>query len=146
MGASDPIMALLQPFVAPLAKKAKISPEIAMIVVSFVAHKLLAHHPTSRRDSNTFDLDDMLTQMSSGKIDQNVLQSSGMVRELSAKTGLDEATAAQSLNLAFTLVGKGGLALKNKAAGKTAGKSESGVGGRSGVQSGAKSAGRTIKR
>ena len=58
--ANDPIMGLLKPFVAPLAKKANISPEIAMIVVSFVAHKLLAHHPTSGRDSNTFDLDDML--------------------------------------------------------------------------------------
>ena len=43
--ANDPIMALLNPFVAPLAKKANIPPEIAIIVVSFVAHKLLSHHP-----------------------------------------------------------------------------------------------------
>ena len=64
--ASDPIMMLLQPFVTPLAKKANISPEIALIVVSFVAHKLLAHHPSSGRDSSSFNLDTMLQQMTSG--------------------------------------------------------------------------------
>lgn len=104
--AANPIIGLLKPFVAPLAKKANISPEIAMIVVSFVAQKLLAHHPTSGRDSNSFDLDDMLKQMGSGKIDSNVLQSSGMVNELSRKTGLDEAAAARSLQAGFGLVGK----------------------------------------
>lgn len=101
----DPIMALLQPYVAPLAKKANISPEIAMVVVSFVAHKLLAHHPTSGRDSNSFNFEDMFQQMGTGKIDSNMLQSSGMVKEISAKTGLDEATAAKSLNTAFGMVG-----------------------------------------
>jgi hypothetical protein len=104
--ASDPIMGLLRPFVAPLAKKANIPPEIAMIVVSFVAHKLLAHHPTSGRDSNSFNLDEMLQQMGSGKIDSNMLHNSGMVREISAKTGLDEATAVKSLNAAFSMFGK----------------------------------------
>lgn len=101
----DPIMALLQPYVAPLAKKANISPEIALVVVSFVAHKLLAHHPTSRRDSNSFNFEDMFQQMGTGKIDSNMLQSSGMVKEISAKTGLDEATAAKSLNAAFGMMG-----------------------------------------
>jgi len=104
--ANDPIMMLLKPFVTPLAKKANISPEIAMIVVSFVAHKLLAHHPSSGRDSNSFNLDEMLQQMGSGKIDSNLLHNSGMVKEISAKTGLDEAAAANSLNAAFSLMGK----------------------------------------
>ena len=112
--ANDPIMALLQPFVAPLAKKANIPPEIAMIVVSFVAHKLLAHHPTSGRDSNTFNLDDMLQQIGSGKIDSAMLHNSGMVKELSKKTGLDEATAAKSLEVGFGLVGKRAVGLMNK--------------------------------
>jgi hypothetical protein len=112
--ANDPIMAMLKPFVAPLAKKANISPEIAMIVVSFVAHKLLAHHPTSGRDSNTFDLDDMLQQMGSGKVDSNLLHNSGMVKELSKKTGLDEAVAAKSLEVGFGLVGKSVAGLVNK--------------------------------
>ena len=104
--ANDPIMGLLKPFVSPLAKKANISPEVAMVVVSFVAHKLLAHHPSSGRDSNTFNLDDMLQQMGSGKIDPNMLQNSGMVKEISTKTGLDEATATKSLNAAFSMMGK----------------------------------------
>jgi len=104
--ASDPIMMLLQPFVTPLAKKANISPEIALIVVSFVAHKLLAHHPSSGRDSSSFNLDTMLQQMTSGKIDTNMLQDSGMVQELANKTGLDQATAAKSLGAAFGMMGE----------------------------------------
>ncbi len=103
---NHPIMALLTPFVPALAKKAKISPEIAMIVISFVVHKLLAHHPTSGRDSNTFDLDNMLGQMSTGKVDSNLLRQSGMVTELSRKTGMDEVQTEQALQLAFSTVGK----------------------------------------
>jgi hypothetical protein len=112
--ANDPIMGLLKPFVAPLAKKVNISPEIAMIVVSFAAHKLLAHHPSSGRDSNSFNLDEMLGQMSSGQIDSNLLHNSGMVKEISNKTGLDEATAEKSLQAAFSLVGKSAVGVLNK--------------------------------
>ncbi|MCJ7434240.1 MAG: hypothetical protein MUO77_12205 [Anaerolineales bacterium] len=118
-GVNDPIMGLLQPFIAPLAKKANISPEIATVVVSFVVHKLLAHHPTSGRDSTSFNFEDMFQQMGTGKIDQNMLQSSGMVKELAAKTGLDEATAAKSLELGFNLVGKNAASLMNKSASKS---------------------------
>lgn len=103
---NNPIMMLLQPYVEKLAKKANIPPEIAMIVVSFVAHKLLAHHPTSGRDSSSFDLDSLLGQMGSGKIDKNVYQTSGMVKEISKSTGLDETTAAKTLDAAFGLFGK----------------------------------------
>jgi hypothetical protein len=106
MSMNNPIMLLLQPFVEKLAKKMNIPPQIAMVVVSFVAYKLLSHHPTSGRDSNSFDLDDMLKQMSSGKIDPNILQNSGMVNELSRSTGLDQATAAKSLEAAFGMFGK----------------------------------------
>lgn len=103
--ANDPIMKMLQPFIEPLAKKVNISPAIATIIVSFVAHKLLAHHPTSGRDSNTFDLDEMLGQLGAGKVDSSLLHNSGMVKEISNRTGLDEATAERSLDAAFTLVG-----------------------------------------
>jgi len=115
-GANDPMMGLLKPYIAPLAKKANIPPEIAMIVVSFVAHKLLSHHPTSGRDSNSFNLDSLLQQIGSGKIDPTLLHNSGMVKELSKKTGLDEATAAKSLDFAFSLVGKGAASLINRPA------------------------------
>lgn len=103
---NDPIMGLLSPFIPSLAKKANISPEIATIVISFVVHKLLAHHPTSGRDSNAFNFEDMLGQMSSGKVDPNLLRQSGMVNELSKRTGLDEAATTQALQLAFATVGK----------------------------------------
>lgn len=106
MTMNSPIMALLQPFVVQLARKMKIPPEIAMIVVSFVAHKLLAHHPTSGRDSNTFDLDDLLGQMNSGKINSNMLYDSGMVNEISQMTGLNEAQAAKTLNTTLSMFGR----------------------------------------
>jgi len=102
---SDPILALLQPFVGQLARKMKIPPEIAMIIISFVVHKLLAHYPTSNRDSNTFDLDSLLQQMGTGKIDTGMLESSGMIRELSHRTGLDETTTTKSLNTALMMFG-----------------------------------------
>ncbi len=106
MAGGNPLMMLLQPFVAKLAKKLNIPPEIAMVVVSLVAHKLLAHHPTSGRDSNTFDLDDMLTQMGSGKVNPNILYQSGMINELTRRTGMNEADAEKALNTTLSMFGK----------------------------------------
>ncbi len=102
--ASDPIMMLIQPYVGKLAKKANIPPEIAMIVVSFVAHKLLSHHPTSGRDSNSFNLDDLIGQMSSGKVDKSIYETSGMVKEISKSTGLDETTASKNFGCRVRLI------------------------------------------
>lgn len=102
----DPLMMMLQPFVTQLANKMKIPPEIAMVVVSLVAHKLLAHHPTSGRDSNTFDLDDMLSQMGSGNINSNILQQSGMIKEVAQRTGMNEADSEKALKTALTMFGK----------------------------------------
>ena len=112
--ANNPIMTLLNPFIPALAKKVNISPESATIVISFVVHKLLAHHPTSGRDSNSFNFEDMLGQMSTGKVDSNTLRQSGMVNELSRKTGLDDATTEQTLQTAFSMDGKnvGGMATR----------------------------------
>jgi hypothetical protein len=123
--ARDPIMGLLQPIVNKLAKKLNISPEIAMLVVTFVVQKLLAHHPTSGRDSTQFDLDDMLQQMSSGSINPQTLQSSGMVNELAQVTGLDHDTAARSLDATLSALGGhvGGSAggVRGKKGGRTSG-------------------------
>lgn len=112
---SNPILGLVQPFIKPLADKLKISPELAMIVVSFVLQKLLAHHPTSGRDSTQFDLDQMLGQLNTGKINPTMIKNSGMVEELSRATGMNPAMATRSLNTAFTMVGKRAL----KAAGSS---------------------------
>lgn len=140
MGANDPIMGLLQPFVTQLAKKANIEPAIAMVVISFVVHKLLAHHPTSGRDSTSFNLEDMLGQISSGSVNSGLLQNSGMVSELAQKTGLDEATAQKSLNAAFALVGKG---LSGAASGNSAPRPQ---GGRSsGLGSASKKSGKITR-
>jgi hypothetical protein len=136
LGAGNPIMSLLQPMVNQLAKKANISPEIAMLVVSFVVQKLLAHHPTSGRDSTQFDLDDMLQQLSSGEISQQTLQSSGLVNELARNTGLDQDTAARSLNAAFGLVGSQVKGSAGKAQPKKSGRSPAvrGAAGKKGVR------------
>ncbi|GAB4545861.1 MAG: hypothetical protein Fur002_20370 [Anaerolineales bacterium] len=111
---NDPVMLMLQPFIAPLAKKANISPEIASIVVSFVAHQLLSHHPTSGRDSNHFDLEQLLGQVADGKVDPALLRNSGMVKEISKRTGLNDAAAEQALQTGFTLVGKSAAGLVKK--------------------------------
>ncbi|MFZ5858205.1 MAG: hypothetical protein ACOYZ6_15370 [Chloroflexota bacterium] len=123
MMGGNPLMGLIQPLVEPLAKKLKISPELAMIVVSFVLQKLLAHHPTSGRDSTQFDLDDLFNQVgSTGKINPSMLQTSGMVEELSRVTGMDEATATKSLNTAFTMVSNRALQAAGQTTAKPAGR------------------------
>ncbi|MFZ5880494.1 MAG: hypothetical protein ACOY0R_14080, partial [Chloroflexota bacterium] len=98
----DPLMSMLQPFITQLAEKVKIPPALATIAVTFVVHKMLAHHPTSGRDSTQFDLDDLLR---AGALNADTLQSSGMVRELSQATGLDEGAASKTLDAAFSLLG-----------------------------------------
>jgi hypothetical protein len=115
----NPLAGLLQPLVKPLAEKLKISPEIATVVISFVLQKLLAHHPTSGRDSTQFNIDDLFGQLGEGKLDPAILRNSGMVEELSRATGLDKAQAQKSLNTAFAMVGRRALRASAKPAGKT---------------------------
>jgi len=103
---NDPIMMLLQPYVAKLAEKVNIPNSIAMIVVSYVVHKLLAHHPTSGRDSSAFNLDDMIQQLGSGQLDNKFVENSGLVPDLSKKTGLDEDTTNQAIQAAIALLGQ----------------------------------------
>ncbi|MBI5298508.1 MAG: hypothetical protein HY869_23770 [Chloroflexi bacterium] len=100
--AGDPLLSMLQPFINQLAEKVKIPPALATIAVTFVVHKMLAHHPTSGRDSTQFDLDDLLK---TGALNADALKSSGMVSELSQATGLDEGSASQTLDAAFSLLG-----------------------------------------
>ena len=116
----SPIMSLIKPYITSLAKKLKISPELAVIVVSFVLEKLLAHHPTSGRNSTQFDLDQLLNQLSTGKLDPNMIKNSGMVEELSQVTGMNQTMAAKSLNTAFTMVGKRALTVAGSPPARTA--------------------------
>jgi hypothetical protein len=109
-GVGDPLMQLLQPLVGKLAKKVGISPEIAMIVVAFVVQRLLASHPqvstgTTGR-SQALDLNQLFQMMGSRQgVGQDYLHSTGMVKDLAKTSGLDQATAAQSLNAVFGLLG-----------------------------------------
>ena len=128
---NDPIMSMLQPFINQLAEKVKISPALATIVISFVVHKMLSHHPTSGRDSTQFNLDDLL---SNGSLSAETLQSSGMVKELAKATGMNEQAATRSLDAAFSLLG--GTAQQVATAPKASGKVGSAAGrkiGRSGT-------------
>lgn len=115
----NPLAGLLQPLVKPLAEKLNISPEIATVIISFVLQKLLAHHPTSGRDSTQFNIDDLFGQLSAGNLDPKMIQNSGMVEELSSVTGLDKAQARKSLNTAFAMVGRRALRASAKPAGRT---------------------------
>ncbi|MBI5934339.1 MAG: hypothetical protein HY867_11575 [Chloroflexi bacterium] len=113
----NPLGGLLQPLVKPLAEKLNISPEIATVVISFVLQKLLAHHPTSGRDSTQFNIDDLFNQLGSGKFDPTTLKNSGMADELASVTGMDKAQARKSLNTAFAMVGRRALKASAKPAG-----------------------------
>ena len=78
-----------------------------MIVVSFVVQKLLAHRPPRAVTPTSSISDHLLNQVgSTGKINPNMLQNSGMVEELSQVTGMNPTLATKSLNTAFAMVGK----------------------------------------
>lgn len=104
LGASDPVMLLLQPVVNQLATKANIQPQIATVVVSLVVHYLLSNHPSSGRGSNSLDLNSLFQQMSSGNISQSVFHNSGMVNDVMQATGLAKADAIKSLDATFNVL------------------------------------------
>lgn len=117
--AGNPMMGLMQPLVKPLAEKLNISPEIATVIISFVLQKLLAHHPSSGRDSTQFNIDDLFGQLGAGKLDPGMIRNSGMVDELVSATGMDKAQAQKSLNTAFAMVGRRALRASAKPARRT---------------------------
>jgi hypothetical protein len=101
MGANDPIMMLLQPVVDQLAVKAKISPQLAMIVASIAVHYLLQSHP-STPGSSPLNLGSVMQSLASGSgISQGTLQSSGMLNDVMQATGLNEQQATKSLTTTF---------------------------------------------
>ena len=103
---NDPMMQMLTPVVDGLAKKMKISPQVAMVVVSFAAHQLLSNHPASGR-AGSLNINALREEISSsGGISHNFLQSSGLVSQLAKQTGMDEETAVKSLKTVFDLLGK----------------------------------------
>lgn len=126
-GANISANPFLAPIVQGLAEKLGLSPAIAQTVVGFAISKLLpallgatsAQGPgspprrtTKRRRSKTpapdkgLNLDHLLEQMGSGEAPQPAyLRSTGMVDELTQRTGLAEDVALQSLQQVFGLFG-----------------------------------------
>ncbi|MGC1377805.1 MAG: hypothetical protein WA821_16350 [Anaerolineales bacterium] len=107
VAANDPTMQMLTPVVDGLAAKMNISPQIAMLVVTFVVHQLLSSHPASGRTS-MIDPGALQQQVNSGQgVSHAYLQSSGLVNQLVQQTGLDPQTATKSLKTVFDMLGQG---------------------------------------
>ena len=113
-GASTGAGALLTPLVSSLAEKLGLPPEVAQMVVSFAVDKLFSGArggamSASRSGGDALDsgdLNELLVQMNSGQgVETDLLESTGMVAELSEQTGLDADTAAASLQEVFGMLG-----------------------------------------
>ncbi len=103
---NDPTMQLLTPIVDALALKMKISPQIAMMIVSFAVHQLLSSHPTAGKQG-LLDMGNLQQQLSTGQgVNHDYLHSSGLVKQLSKQTGIDQDMAVKSLKFIFDTLGK----------------------------------------
>lgn len=98
----------------PLAEKIGISPQIASMVVMFLANALLSGKAGSRsgavNTNSAADLSDVVKMLNSGQVNSQALRSNQLVQDLSQQTGLDQETAARSIGaLAEMLGGQQGL-------------------------------------
>jgi hypothetical protein len=119
--ASSGLGALFAPIINGLAAKLGLPPAMAQMVVSFVMSKLFAARqaggflpaqpvPGQRRRGQAtqpsgLNLDDLLNRMGSGQgVDASYLKSTGLTQELAQQTGMDRATATQSLQEVFNML------------------------------------------
>jgi hypothetical protein len=114
LGGGNMIMGLLQPVVNQLAAKAGISPQIATIIASIAVHYLLQSHPNTPGASPLNLGNVMQTLASGGRIDQQTLQSSGIVNDVMQATGMDQPQAVKSLNATFDVLGSHVSPVKGK--------------------------------
>jgi len=114
----------ISPIAQLLADKTGLSPMIAQAVVAFFIAKIMefvgqrfmgggqpalpqgAPQEAAPQSGGGFDLDHLLSNINDEEAVNLHLSNSGMARELSSKTGLDEETAAQSLQTLVMLVGQ----------------------------------------
>ena len=106
LGATSPVMGLLQPVVNQVAGKLNISPQIATVVASIALHYLLSSH-SSTSPNAPLKLDSVMQQMSRGSISQGTLRNSGMVNDVMSATGLNKQQAIQSLETTLGAMGAG---------------------------------------
>ncbi len=104
--ANNPITNIFaQPIADALAKKTGMAPGIARVVVVFALTTLMGAL-TGKGSKKGFNSADLVTQLKeSGTVSQSYLKSSGLVTELAQQSGLDQATAAKSLQQAFVALG-----------------------------------------
>jgi hypothetical protein len=93
----------------PLAEKLGISPQIASMVIMFLANALLGGKAGSRSGGVDTDsaanLNDVVKMLNSGQIDSEALQGNQLVQDLSQQTGLDQQTAARSIGAVVDMLG-----------------------------------------
>ncbi len=101
----------LAPFVAPiadsLAKRFGLSPAIAQAIVAFALTKLAESMTNRGQSSGTGSSAGALyNRLASGQsVNQQYLQQSGLAQELAAQSGMDEQTAAASLQQVLSGLG-----------------------------------------
>ena len=94
-----------------LSEKFGISPQIATMIVSFIASQLLAGKATKAQSGQAtagLDLDHLLDQVGRGGIQKEYLQNTGAVDKLASQTGLDTNMAADTMQDALGMILGGG--------------------------------------
>jgi uncharacterized protein YidB (DUF937 family) len=96
-------------FVAPianaLAKKTGMAPGIAQVVVVFALTTLMSA-ATQKATQKGFCPSDLVNKLANdGTVSQKYLKDSGLVTQLAQQSGLDQQTAAKSLQQALTALG-----------------------------------------
>lgn len=94
-----------------LSEKFGISPQIATMIVSFIASQLLAGKATKAQTGQAtagLDLDHLLDQVGRGGIQKEYLQNSGAVEKLASQTGLDSGMATDTMQDALGMILGGG--------------------------------------
>jgi hypothetical protein len=103
-GSGSPLDALIQP----LAQKLGISPEIASTVVTFLMNALISGKMAGRSETATttgIDLGDAIAGFGGSKAPRASAANSRLAQELSQETGLDQKTAAASIDEFVNLLG-----------------------------------------
>lgn len=93
---------VIQPIVDRLVEKTSLDPIMARKVVAFALTTLLSA-ATQKSGQKGLDLSDLVSQLSTrGTVSTSYLESSGLVNQLTQQSGLDQETAAKSLQQAFS--------------------------------------------
>jgi hypothetical protein len=104
--ANNPIEnAFVAPIANALAKKTGMAPGIAQVVVVFALTTLMSA-ATQKATQKGFSPSDLVNKLATdGTVSQKYLKDSGLVAQLAQQSGLDQQTAAKSLQQTFAALG-----------------------------------------